>query len=74
MIIDHPTHRFDDRYGSEPCKAVQCDFCSKLAPHGHDLHGAVEKARSAHFSTVPGATAVDPRKWSCPQCTSKRSA
>lgn len=71
MIVQHPTHR---GYGDDPCLVVQCDFCAKLAPSGHDMHAAVDRARDAKFSTVPGATSLDPRKWSCPQCTAKRSA
>jgi hypothetical protein len=53
---------------------VKCSFCGRLAPVGNDMHQAVEKAYSAAYSTIPGTTRVDPRRWSCPGCTSKRSA
>jgi hypothetical protein len=53
--------------------SVQCDFCSKCAPESRDMHTAVEYARDARFSTVTGGSVEDPRKWSCPQCTAKRS-
>ena len=69
MIIQHPTK---NSHG-EAHYAVQCDFCSKLAPSGYDMHAAVERARDARFSTVAGETPIAPRKWSCPQCTAKRS-
>lgn len=74
MLVQHPTLTFKGFQGTEPCYCVKCSFCGRLAPVGNDMHQAVEKAYSAAYSTIPGTTRVDPRRWSCPGCTSKRSA
>lgn len=70
MIIQHPTKNFH----GDAHHSVQCDFCAKLAPSSYDMHTAVDRARDARFSTVPGESPVAPRKWSCPQCTAARAA
>jgi hypothetical protein len=74
MIINHPTLSFEGRYGSEPCQAVQCDFCSNIAPAGNEMHDAVVAAHKMGYITIRGRTAISPRKWSCPQCTARRNA
>lgn len=69
MIIDHPTLRFDGHYGTEPFKAVQCDYCGALATPARNIELAVDKARSAGFITRPGIEPpISPRKWCCPAC------
>lgn len=74
MIVQHPTLTFNGFQGPEPYYCVKCTFCPRLAPGGRDMHQAVEKAYTAAYSTIPGETRVDPRLWSCPSCTAKRSA
>ena len=66
MIVDHPTIRYDDRWGSEPAKVVECDFCGKRAGTGRDPGEAANMAYKVGFKTMRDPKdATGPRLWTC---------
>ena len=74
MIVEHPKRRYDTPgtagYGA-PCLCVKCEFCGALSDTGTDIEEAVEAARNAGYSTLPGLNSLHPRKWACPTCKPK---
>jgi hypothetical protein len=75
VIVQHPTQTFKIAYGGvERGYCIECSYCQRLSPAGQDMHHAVEKGYSAGYSTVPGDTHFDPRRWRCPVCASKQRA